>query len=173
MDNYILLLKDLSNQIWKTTKYWWPFFVAQFDTTKAVCTFKCFFIFYYGHLSSAQLDRWQAPTQWPIINQHPVERHIKERSKTMNSWLVRQRNRSWIKGLGKNQQKEWTRSLLGEPYVRGHRTVTPWTQRNDCVYSQAPRWRVDKAPAKSHKNWNAIRRSKTNCIFIWPPMWTG
>ena len=29
--------------------------------------------FYYSRLSSAQLDRWQALTQWPIINQRPVE----------------------------------------------------------------------------------------------------
>ena len=29
--------------------------------------------FHYGHLSMAQLDRWQAPTQWPIIDQCPVE----------------------------------------------------------------------------------------------------
>ena len=29
--------------------------------------------FYYGRLSSAQLDRWQAPKQWPIIDQRPVE----------------------------------------------------------------------------------------------------
>ena len=29
--------------------------------------------FYYGHLSSAQLDRWQAATQLPIIDQRPVE----------------------------------------------------------------------------------------------------
>ena len=29
--------------------------------------------FYYGRLSSAQLDCWQAPTQRPIIDQHPVE----------------------------------------------------------------------------------------------------
>ena len=29
--------------------------------------------FYYGRLSSAQLDRWQAMTQWPIIDQRPVE----------------------------------------------------------------------------------------------------
>ena len=29
--------------------------------------------FYYGRLSSAQLDRWQAPTQRPIIDQRPVE----------------------------------------------------------------------------------------------------
>ena len=34
-----------------------------------------------------------------------------------NSWLVRQRNRSWIKGLGKNRQKEWTRSLFSVPFV--------------------------------------------------------
>ena len=59
-----------------------------------------------------------------------------------NSCLVCQRNRSWIKGLGKNQQKEWTRSLFAVPFfVRGHRTVTPWTPRNDCMCTrQAPRW---------------------------------
>ena len=67
----------------------------------------------YGRLSSAQLDRRQAPTQRPIINQRPSNRqHTGERSKPRdksvftNSWLVCQRNRSWIKGLGKNQQKE-------------------------------------------------------------------
>ena len=59
------------------------------------------------------------------------------------SRLVCQRNRSLIKGLGKNQQKEWTHSLFAVPSVRGQRTVTPWTPRNDCVYtSQAPRWHV-------------------------------
>ena len=30
-------------------------------------------VFYCGCLSSAQLDRWQAPKQRPIIDQHPVE----------------------------------------------------------------------------------------------------
>ena len=29
--------------------------------------------FYYGRLSSVQLDRWQALTQRPIIYQRPVE----------------------------------------------------------------------------------------------------
>ena len=29
--------------------------------------------FYCGRLSSAQLDRWLAPTQQPIIDQRPVE----------------------------------------------------------------------------------------------------
>ena len=64
-------------------------------------------------MATAQSDRWQAPTQWPIIDQHPVEqtayrREIKDygyKSIFTNSWLVRQRNRSWIKGLGKNPQK--------------------------------------------------------------------
>ena len=49
----------------------------------------------------------------PIIDPHPVEqtayrRDIKDngyKSVFTNSWLVRQRNRSWIKGLGKNPQK--------------------------------------------------------------------
>ena len=71
------------------------------------------YFFYYGRLSFAQLDRWQAPTQRPIIDQHPVEqtayrREIKDhgyKSVFTNSWLVHQRNRSWIKGLGKNPQK--------------------------------------------------------------------
>ena len=62
--------------------------------------------FYCGRLSSAQLDRWQAPKQRPIIDPHPVEqtayrRDIKDnryKSVFTNSWLVRQRNRSRIKG---------------------------------------------------------------------------
>ena len=109
--------------------------------------------FYYGRLSSAQLDRWQAPTQRPIIDQCPVKqtayrREIKDngyKSVFTNSWLVHQRHRSWIKGLGKNPQKR-ARSLFAVPVVRGYRTVTPWTPRNDCVYtSQALRWHASVA----------------------------
>ena len=70
-------------------------------------------VFYCGRLSSAQLDYWQAPKQRPIIDKHPAEqtvyrRDIKDngyKSVFTNSWLVRQRNRAWIKGLGKNPQK--------------------------------------------------------------------
>ena len=65
--------------------------------------------FYCGCHSSAHLDHWQ----WPIIDRHTVEqiayrRDIKDnghKSVFTNSWLVRQRNRLWIKGLGKNPQK--------------------------------------------------------------------
>ena len=35
--------------------------------------------FYYGRLSSAQLDHWQAPTQRPIIDQHPVKQTAYQR----------------------------------------------------------------------------------------------
>ena len=74
---------------------------------------KWLFVSYYGRLSSAQLDRWQALKQWPIIDQRPVEqtayrRDIKDNGYKFvftKSWLVRQRNRSGIKGLGKNPQK--------------------------------------------------------------------
>ena len=45
------------------------------------------------------------------------------------SWLVGQRNRCWIKGLGKNPQKEWARSLFAVPFVRGLPSVTRWTPR--------------------------------------------
>ena len=52
-------------------------------------------------------------------------------------WYVR--HRSWIKGLGKNPQKERTRSLLAVPFVRGHPTMAPETPRNDGVYTcQSP-----------------------------------
>ena len=86
--------------------------------------------FCYSHLSSAQLDRWQAPKQRPIIDRHPVGRwlilqtafttEIKDngyKSVFTNSWLVCQRNRSWIlKGSGKNPQKSelihWWQCLL-------------------------------------------------------------
>ena len=37
--------------------------------------------FYCGRLSSAQLDRWQAPKQRPIFDLHPVEQIA---SKTMD-----------------------------------------------------------------------------------------
>ena len=48
--------------------------------------------------SSAQQDRWQAPKQWPIIDQRPCDNGYI--SVFTNSWLVRQRHGSWIKGLG-------------------------------------------------------------------------
>ena len=105
--------------------------------------------FYNGRLSSAQLDRWQAQTQRPIIDHHPVEqtayrREIKDngyKSVFTNSWLVRQRNRSWIKGSGRNPQKSELVHCWQCLLAQGHRTVAPWTPRNDCAYtSQAPRW---------------------------------
>ena len=93
-------------------------------------------VFCYGRLSSAQLDRWKAPKQRPSIDQRPVKQtayltKIKDngyKSVFTNSWLVRQRNRSWIKGLGKNPQKSelvyrWQCLLSGatEPWPHGLR----------------------------------------------------
>ena len=69
--------------------------------------------FYCGRLSSAQVVPLQASKHRPIIGPHPVEqtafrRDIKDngyKSVFTNLCLERQRNRSWIKGLGKNPQK--------------------------------------------------------------------
>ena len=70
--------------------------------------------FYCGRLSSAQLHvvPLQALKHWPIISPRPVEQTAfrLEASKTMdyksvftNLCLELQQNKSWIKGLGKNQ----------------------------------------------------------------------
>ena len=74
-----------------------------------------------------------------------------------NSWLVRQRSMSWIKGLGKNPQQK-TCSLLALPFVRGYRIVTPWTPRNDCVYT---------SQAHDGAQWQGSRQNtqKSECAF--------
>ena len=100
-----------------------------------------------------------ATAYWPIIDQRPVEqtayrREIKDngyKSVFTNSWLVRQRNRSWIKGLGKNPQKSklvrcWQCLLSGatEPWLHGLREYTCiQVKRHDgtpcvCVLTRLP-----------------------------------
>ena len=75
----------------------------------------------------------------PERDQRPCDNGYK--SVFTNSWLVRQRHRSCIKGLGKNPQKKWTRSFLAVPFVRGHPTVTQGTPRNYGMYTrQSPWW---------------------------------
>ena len=102
------------------------------------------------------------------------EREIKDngyKSVFTNSWLVRQRNRSWIKGLGKNPQKSWQLP---------NREPTDSEKRLRVYKSSAMMachaWYVDKAPTKTHKNRNArldaLRSAvpKKNFMFIRPPM---
>ena len=73
--------------------------------------------FYYGRLSSAKLDRQQARSNSLHVDQRLAEQtayhtEIKRprdngyKSAFTNPWLLRQKNRASIKGLGKNQQKE-------------------------------------------------------------------
>ena len=51
------------------------------------------------------------------------------------SWLVRQTNRCWIKGLGKKRRKKkWAWSLCAVPFVRGLPSVTRWTPRKWHVW---------------------------------------
>ena len=60
------------------------------------------YFFYYGRLSSTQLDRWQAPMQRPIIDQHLVEQtaYLRERSKTMDINPSLQILGWYVKGTG-------------------------------------------------------------------------
>ena len=122
--------------------------------------------FYYGRLSSTQRDRWQAPKQRPIIDRHPVEQiayrtDIKDNGYIFvftNSWLVRQRSRSWIKGLGKNPLIHWRQCLLSgatEPCPLGLREtlacihVIPHNVTATCGV-------LTRLPAKLAKKQNAV-----------------
>ena len=124
---------------------------------------------YYSRLSSAQPLASSDTTAYyrpapgrtdsiPERDQRPRDNGYK--SVFTNSWLVCQRNRSWIKESGKNQQEEWTRSLFAVPSVQGHRTVTPMDSEKQLrVYTSGRTmtrhmWRVDKAPGHPRRNRN-------------------
>ena len=91
-----------------------------------------------------------------------------------NLCLELQQNRSWIKGLGKNpftHSIPFTHSLTAVPFVRGHRSVFPWTPRNTGVYTRHPTFvtatsgMLTRLPAKLSKNGMRVytlsdRRSK-------------
>ena len=157
-----------------------------------------YFFIYYGRLSSAQLDRWQAPTQQPSINHRPVDqmayrREIKDNGYTSvftNSWLVRQRNRSWIKGLGKIHQRvnsfiAGSAFFLGPPnrgpmdsekHLRVYmsaRTMTRHatgdvltklpaknTQKSECAFRRSP-------IRHSNKKLRVYTASNANWLNIW------
>ena len=148
--------------------------------------------FYCGCLSSAQLNRCQAPKQWPIIDLHLVEQtayrtDVKDngyKSVFINSWLVRQRNRSWLKGLGKNPQKSelirWQQCLLSratEPCpLRLQETLA-------CVHvilhMSRPRMACWHGPRQNSQKTECVLRRppiggwKQNCEFKRHPMQTG
>ena len=111
----------------------------------------------------------------PERDQRPRDNGYK--SVFTNSWLVRQRHRSWIKGLGKNPQKEWTRSLFSVPFVRGHPSVTSGTPRNDGVYTRQPPWWHDGTPRMAWRGvaWHVYKSTgkntqKLECVFRRSPL---
>ena len=73
---------------------------------------------------------------WVVSNHEPRATACIAHSLQLTARTVCQRRRSWIKGLGKNPQKELTHSLFEVPFVRGHPTMTPGTQRNVGVYTR-------------------------------------
>ena len=98
--------------------------------------------------SFLQLDRWQAPTQRPIIDQRPVRDQRQWIYICLYKFLA---GTSKEQVLGKNPQKSELVHCLQYLFVRGHQTVTPWTPRNDCVFtSQAPRWLAMRGVLPKH-----------------------
>ena len=103
--------------------------------------------------------------QQPIIDQRPVEQTAYRReikglvTMDINPSLQCQKNRSWIKGLGKNQQKEWTHYL--QCLLSGATEPCPMDSEKQLrVYTSGRTmarhmWRVDKAPGHPHRNRNA------------------
>ena len=118
----------------------------------------------------------------PERDQRPRDNGYK--SVFTNSWLVRQRHRSWIKGLGKNPQNEWTRSLLAVPFVRA---TQPWPQvlreTMACIHvnrhNGTPRmaclqvFRQNKRKSECVYRHSPIGCPNKNFGFIRHPMWTG
>ena len=82
------------------------------------------------------------------------------------SWLVGQRNRCWIKGLGTNPQKEWAWSLLAVPFFPGSPKRDPldsekmaWISR---IMPQNVHFTVGKSFACIHVN----RRKVVKWIYL-------
>ena len=95
------------------------------------------------------------------VDQRKVEKTVSRyngyKSVFTNPWMLRQKNRSSIKGLGKYEQKEWTHSLFAVPIVRNHLPVvelTPRSKYTSSGFMSRHEWRVDKSAAKTRTNQN-------------------
>ena len=131
--------------------------------------------FYCGHLSSSQLVPLQAPKHRSIIGPHPVEqtafrRDVKDngyKSVFTNLWLECQRNRSWIKGLGKNPQKSelihWQQCLLS----RGTEACSLGLRETPACVHVIPQMSQPRVAC-----WHGYRQNsqKTECVLRRPPI---
>ena len=137
--------------------------------------------FYCGRLSSAQLVPL-ASSEATAYYRPAYRRDIKDngyKSVFTNSWLVRQRNRSWIKGLGKNPQKSelihWRQCLLSgatEPCPSD-------SEKHLRVYTSWPHVACWHGPRQNSQKTECVLRRppigswKRNCGFKRHPMRTG
>ena len=118
-----------------------------------------------------QLDRWQAPKQWLIIDQRPVEQRAFQRDQRprdngyksifTNSWLVHQRHRSWIKGIRQKSTKRVNSFIACSAFCPGPpnrdtRDSEKWWRVYTSITTMARHvWCVYKSSGKTHKNRNA------------------
>ena len=103
-----------------------------------------------------------------------------------NSWLVRQRHRSWIlKGLGKKSTKRVNSFIACRAFCPGSPNRDPrdsekwWHVYTSIAMMARHAWRVYKSSSKTHKNRNACIDAHRSaiptiiCGLIWHPMRTG
>ena len=115
----------------------------------------------------------------PVRDQRPRDNGYK--SVFTNSWLARQRHRSWIKGLGKNPQKRVNSFIACSAFCPGPPNRDPWdSEKWWRVYTSIAMmarhtWRVYESSSKTHKNRNAHRSAVPTkiCGFIRHPTRTG
>ena len=90
------------------------------------------------------------------------ERDQRPRDKSVftNSWLVRQRHRSWMKGLSKNPQRvnsfvACSAFCPGPPNRDPRDSEKRWRVYTSIAMMARHGWRVDTALGKTHKKRNA------------------
>ena len=95
----------------------------------------------------------------PERDQRPCDNGYK--SVFINSWLVRQRHRSWIKGLGKKSTKRVNSFTACSAFCPGPPNRDPrdsekrWLVYTSIAMMACHEWRVYKSSGKTHKNQNA------------------
>ena len=110
--------------------------------------------FFCDRLSSAQLDRWQAPKQRPIIDPHPVEQTAYRGDIKDNGYKFlagTSKEQVVDKGIRQKSTKEWTHSLTAVPF--SSRTMSRHMLHDDTTPGQTRTKAKLRVYTPSDANW--------------------
>ena len=119
---------------------------------------------YYCRLSSAQLDRWQAPMQRPIIDQCLVEQTAYRRDQrphdngyksffTISFLAGMSKEQVLDKGIRQKSTKRVNSFIVCSAFCPGPPSRDPMGSSGSTMAHHV--WHVDKAPGHTRKNQNA------------------